>query len=103
MTYSNIFVDPQLPEPLKKEEICEYFEKMKNGDIKAREKIIYHNIRLVIHEVGQKFSKTPYELKELVSIGIIGLIKSVDSFDSTKGIYLLHMLPNVLTMKFLCF
>lgn len=73
-----------MPKPLKKEEIYDYFEKMKNGDMAARDKIINHNIRLVINEVIKKFSNSPYDLKELVSIGLIGLIKSVDTFDITK-------------------
>ena len=59
---------------------------MKNGDMVARDKIINHNIRLVINEVIKKFPNSPYDVKELVSIGLIGLIKSVDTFDITKGL-----------------
>ena len=51
MKYNDLFIDSKLPKPLKTEEIYEYFEKMKSGDMTAREKIINHNIRLVINEV----------------------------------------------------
>lgn len=84
MKFNDLFIDSNLPKILKKEEIYDYFEKMKNGDKIAREKIINHNIRLVINEVLKKFPNSPYDLKELISIGLIGLIKSVDTFDTTK-------------------
>lgn len=86
MKADDLFIDSKLLRPLKTEEIHDYFEKMKKGDMTAREKIINHNIRLVINEVIKKFSNSPYDLKELVSIGLIGLIKSVDTFDTTKGV-----------------
>lgn len=79
-----LFIDSKLPGALKKEEIYNYFGKMKLGDMTARDEIIIHNIKLVIHEVLTKFSTTPYDLEELVSIGLIGLIKSVDTFDTSK-------------------
>jgi len=74
-----------LPEPLEKEELYNCFNKMSHGDTLAREEIIRHNIRFVIDRVKKLFNNTPYELNELVSIGIIGLIKSVDTFDIKKG------------------
>ena len=86
MKYNDLFIDSKLPKPLKTEEIYEYFEKMKSGDMTAREKIINHNIRLVINEVIKKFSNSPYDLNELVSVGLIGLVKSVDTFDTAKGL-----------------
>ena len=85
MSSNNLFVDTNLPKPLKMEEVYDCFEKMKSGDMAAREKIIIHNIRLVISEV-MKYLGGPYELQELVSIGMIGLIKSVDTFDISKGV-----------------
>ena len=86
MKYNDLFIDSKLPKPLKTEEIYEYFEKMKSGDMTAREKIINHNIRLVINEVIKKFSNSPYDLNELVSVGLICLVKSVDTFDTAKGL-----------------
>lgn len=86
MKLNDLFIDSKLPKPLSKEEIYDYFEKMKNGDMAAREKIINHNIRLVIIIVTKTFFNSPYDLKELVSVGLIGLIKSVDTFDVAKGL-----------------
>ncbi len=85
MNSDDLFIDTNLPKPLSKKEIYSYFEKMKQGDMKAREEIINHNIKLVLYQVKNRFNDTPYEQKELVSIGLIGLIKSVDTFDTTKN------------------
>lgn len=85
MKFDKLFIETNLPKPLEKEELNNYFEKMKLGDMTAREKIINHNIRLVMYEI-KKFSNTSYDLSELVSIGLIGLIKSVDTFDMSKGL-----------------
>ncbi len=84
--YNDLFVESKLPQPFSQKELYSYFEKMKAGDPTAREEIITHNIRLVINEVVKKFSETHYEEKELVSIGLIGLIKSVDTFDISKEV-----------------
>lgn len=86
MKYNNLFIDSNLPKSLTAEEINDCFEKIKNRDMTAREKIINHNIKFVINEVITKFSNSPYDLNELVSVGLIGLIKSVDTFDTAKGI-----------------
>lgn len=84
MYYDTLFVEANLPKPLNQEEIYALFKKMMAGDLNAREEIIQHNIRLVINIVVKNFSTSPYDQKELVSIGIIGLIKSVDTFDINK-------------------
>ncbi len=67
------------------EKIC--LRKYKNGDIKAKDKIIEHNLRLVAHIV-KKYASNPEEQDDLISIGTIGLIKGVNSFDDSKGIRL---------------
>ena len=85
MSYDRYFIDLQLPEALDKEEIIECFCKMKNGDIEARQKLIVHNIRLVINIAIKFCTCTKYEMNELVSVGIIGLIKSVDTFNLEKS------------------
>ena len=69
-----------LPQPLKKEKINEYFLQYHNGDENAKEIIILHNIRLVIDIINQKFIDTPYEKNELFSVGLIGLVVSVETF-----------------------
>lgn len=69
--------------PLKKEKEIEYIEKMNKGDKEARNKLIEHNLRLVAHIV--KKYDIHKETQDLISIGTIGLIKAIDSFDSNKG------------------
>ena len=73
------------PPPLTAAEEHECFRLMREtGDTAARSKLIEHNLRLVSHIVKKYYSSTgPSE--ELLSIGTVGLIKAVDSFDSTNG------------------
>ena len=72
------------PKPLSAKEEREALEKMADGDRAARTKLIEHNLRLVSHIVKKYYSKTN-DTDDLISIGTIGLIKAVDSFDYTKG------------------
>ena len=59
-------------------------EKMKNGDKNARATLIERNLRLVSHIVKKYYSKTN-DTDDLISIGTIGLIKAIDSFNTEKG------------------
>lgn len=86
MNHNNIFMFEEAPKPLTDEELNEYFIRMEKGDKEARDEIIKHNMRLVINEVRKKFFNTCYDPDELVSVGFIGLIKSVDGFDKNKNI-----------------
>lgn len=86
MIYNKLFIDEGLYPLLNKTELHDYFEKYKAGDYTARDILIQHNVRLVIYYVVTKFKKTSYDLQELVSVGMIGLIKSVDTFDVSKNI-----------------
>lgn len=70
---------------LTKEETNLYFQYLKEGQQEYRDKIIVGNYRLVIH-LALKYVSSEYELDDLVSIGTIGLIKAVDSFDLDKKI-----------------
>jgi RNA polymerase sporulation-specific sigma factor len=72
------------PPPLSKDEEAELFEKMRDGDARARDKIIEHNLRLVSHIIKKYYSSYEYP-EELLSIGSMGLIKAVDSFKSNYG------------------
>ena len=82
MSYNDLFLNySNLPEPLSQSEFKYYYEEMKKGNKKAREKIIKHNMRLVIREVVRKFSYLPYDIEELISVGYLGLIRSADYFD----------------------
>ena len=71
------------PKPLTKEEEKECLIKMKEGDESAREKLITHNLRLVAH-IAKKYAGT-YEHDDLISVGSIGLIKAINTFDEVKG------------------
>ncbi len=73
-----------LPNTLSQEELYSYFEKMKSGDKRAREIIITHNIKLVLYRIEKRFNDVPYDKQELASVGLIGLINSVDNFDTSK-------------------
>ncbi len=72
------------PPPLTKEEERLLFERKKEGDEKARDKIIEHNLRLVSHII-RKYYASYENPDELLSIGSLGLIKAVDSFNADFG------------------
>ena len=72
------------PEPLDAQEEKYYLEQMKNGDENARNILIERNLRLVAH-VAKKYSSTNVEQDDLISIGSIGLIKGINSYDMTKN------------------
>ena len=76
-----------LPKPLTPEEEEQYAVAAKNGDAAAREKLIEHNLRLVVY-IAKKFENTSVDTEDLVSIGTIGLIKAVNGFDPEKKIKL---------------
>ena len=70
--------------PLKAEEERYYLKMYRNGDEKAKEKLIEHNLRLVAHIV-KKYNSPDRDLDDLISIGTIGLIKAIITFDPEKG------------------
>ena len=72
------------PKPLSAKEELECFEKMASGDKEAKNKIIEHNLRLVAHII-KKYGTNIKEQEDFISIGTIGLIKAVSTFDYTKG------------------
>ena len=72
------------PPPLEAKEERESFIQARAGDMKAREKLIVHNLRLVSHIV-RKYYSAAADQEDLVSLGTIGLIKGVDSFDPVHG------------------
>jgi len=75
------------PRPLSAQEERDCLEKFKNGDMSARNQLIEHNLRLVAHII-KKYYSNANDQDDLISIGTIGLIKAVDTFDSSKGIRL---------------
>lgn len=76
-----------LPEPLSMQEEQNLSEKLANGDEKAREKLIVHNLRLVVY-IAKKFENSGVNIEDLISIGTIGLIKAVNTFSPEKNIKL---------------
>lgn len=76
-----------LPPPLSKEEEEEYLIKKENGDTFAKDKLIEHNLRLVVF-LAKRYENTNVDLEDLVSIGSIGLIKGINTFKRGKNIKL---------------
>ena len=71
------------PRPLKPEEEKRYLERCAAGDLEARNVLVEHNLRLVAH-VAKKYYAQPGDQEDLISIGTIGLMKAVDTFDTTR-------------------
>ena len=87
MYKKDLFIDSEnLPESLSKEETYQLFQNVHNGSRKDWEKLVIHNIRLVLYEVLTKFKNVNYDERELTSIGIVGLIKAVNTYDISKDI-----------------
>jgi len=76
-----------LPPPLSNEEETKYLLLARDGDMEARNKLIEHNVRLVVF-LAKKYENTGYELEDLVSIGSIGLIKGINTYKMDKNIKL---------------
>jgi RNA polymerase sporulation-specific sigma factor len=72
------------PHPLSEKEEAEYLERLKRNDEEARNTLIEHNLRLVAHIV-KKFENCGEEVDDLISIGTMGLIKAINTFDTGKG------------------
>ena len=72
------------PHPLNEEQEKEYFIKFKSGDKDAKNVLIEHNLRLVAHII-KKYYTSSVEQEDLISIGTVGLIKAINTFDPYKG------------------
>lgn len=76
-----------LPQPLKGDEEMEVISALSDGDEQARDVLIERNLRLVVY-IARKFDNTGVDVDDLISVGSIGLIKAVNSFDMSKKIKL---------------
>lgn len=76
-----------LPEPLSKEDELKYLVEYQNGSEDAKNKLIEHNLRLVVY-LSKKYENTKVDLEDLVSIGTIGLIKGISTYKIDKNIKL---------------
>ena len=97
-SYSNtVFLDP-----LSKEEEEKYINLLEQKDKEARNKLIEHNLRLVAHIV-KKFDQGSFDQDDLISIGTIGLIKGVDSYNKDKNIKLTTYVAKCIENEILMF
>ena len=93
----------QFPKPLSEKKEREYLLRFKNGDSTARNILVEHNLRLVAHIIKKYYGKLS-EQDDLVSIGTIGLIKAIDTFNPDKNIrlssYASRCIENEILMHF---
>ena len=94
---SNLF-----PEPLSAEEEKIFLNRLKEGDEEARNILIERNLRLVAH-VSKKYASTNIEQDDLISIGTIGLIKGINSFNMDKNIRLATYVARCIENEILMF
>ena len=85
MRYDSLFIRGEFPKRLSKEEMMVLFNRMKQGDMEAREEFINNNIGLVINIVINNFMNVDYDKKELVATGCEALVKAADTYDISKG------------------
>jgi len=84
MQYRKMFYDnADLPKPLQEAELQHLLLRRDNGDINARNKIVEHNIRLVLSIIYEKYLESGNDVDDLVEIGMVGLIKAVDGYKIT--------------------
>ena len=72
-----------LPAPLEAEKEAEAIERLAKGEIEARQLLVEHNLRLVVY-IAKKFENTGVGIEDLVSIGTIGLMKAINTFNPEK-------------------
>ena len=94
-------LDKLLP-PLSKDEELDLARKMSLGDKEARDKLIEHNLRLVVF-LAKKYENTGYDLEDLVSIGTVGLIKGIDTYKVDKNIKLATYVSRCIANEILMF
>ena len=90
-------------EPLSSEEEKIFLDKFENGDLSAKDVLIERNLRLVAH-ISKKYTSPNASLDDLISIGTIGLIKGVNTYNSKKGVklstYISRCIENEILMFF---
>ena len=103
--YNEVFfvgATDKLPPPLGKEEELAYLIKARQGDEEARNKLIEHNLRLVVF-LAKKYENTTYDIEDLVSIGSIGLIKGINTYKIDKNIKLATYASRCISNEILMF
>ena len=84
LMYSLQLQSGSFPKPLTAQEEREYLQRCAQGDLEARNILIERNLRLVAHIMKKYYAQTA-DQEDLISIGTIGLIKGIESFDAAKG------------------
>ena len=101
--FTGSYSNNAFPDPLSKEEEDMYINRMINGDMEARSKLIEHNLRLVAHIV-KKYETNNIDIDDLIGIGTVGLIKGIDSFSLNKKVrlttYIAKCAENEILMSF---
>lgn len=96
------FDEHKLPKPLDKDETFKLIKEANEGSQESRDKLITHNIRLVLYEINNRFRNVDYDKNDLASVGIIGLIKAISTFDISKEVsfstYALRVVDNEILM-----
>ncbi len=103
--YNEVFfvgATDKLPPPLSKEEELDYLIKARQGDNDARNKLIEHNLRLVVF-LAKRYENTTYDIEDLVSIGSIGLIKGINTYKIDKNIKLATYASRCISNEILMF
>lgn len=105
LQYNEVFfvgATDKLPPPLKPEDELKYLIKAQDGDVEARNKLIEHNLRLVVF-LAKKYENTKYDIEDLVSIGSIGLIKGINTYKIDKNIKLATYASRCISNEILMF
>ena len=103
--YNEVFfvgATDKLPPPLSKEEELAYLIKAQQGDTDSRNKLIEHNLRLVVF-LAKKYENTTYDIEDLVSLGSIGLIKGINTYKIDKNIKLATYASRCISNEILMF
>ena len=103
--YNEVFfvgATDKLPPPLDKDEELAYLIKAQQGDEEARNKLIEHNLRLVVF-LAKRYENTTYDIEDLVSIGSIGLIKGINTYKIDKNIKLATYASRCISNEILMF
>lgn len=85
MDFKQYYISQEKNRILSEKETKELFIRYYNGDMQARQELIERNTRLVFDRVSKRFSHLLYDRDDLISIGMIGLIKAVERFDLSRG------------------
>ncbi len=103
LMFTGSYSNQMFPEPLNPKEEEEMIEEMLKGNREARNTLIEHNLRLVAHIV-KKFDNGKYDTDDLISIGTIGLIKGIDSYQKSRATkittYAARCIENEILMHF---